>query len=39
MITLKIMDKIEAFNGLDEGQLKSVQKYCETMQFNEKDRL
>ena len=39
MVNLEILDKIEAFNGFDEDQLKHVQSYCKKTEFKQGERL
>ena len=39
MVSLDIMDKIHAFKGLDEDQLKHVQEYCKQRDFKQGERL
>ena len=39
MVNLEIMDKIEAFKGLDDDQLKHVQEHCIQIEFNQGERL
>jgi CRP-like cAMP-binding protein len=39
MINLDMMDKIEAFKGLDEDQLKQVRECCDKREFKQGDRL
>jgi len=39
MVNLDTMDKIDAFKGLDEDQLKQVQGYCTQKEFKKDERL
>ena len=39
MVNLDMMDKIEAFKGLDEDQLKQVHECCDKREFKQGDRL
>ena len=39
MVNLDIMDKIEAFKGLDDDQLKHVQENCKQREFKQGERL
>lgn len=39
MVTLEIMDEIDAFKGLDKDQLKQVQEYCKICNFKKGERL
>ena len=39
MVNLDIMDKIEAFKGLDDDQLNHVQEHCKQIEFKQGERL
>ena len=39
MATLEIMEKIEAFKGLDKDQLKQIQEYCKRRDFKKDEKL
>jgi CRP-like cAMP-binding protein len=39
MVTLEELDKIELFKGLNDGQLETIRKFCQKLEFNRGDRL
>ena len=39
MVTLELLTTIEAFNGMDQGQLSKLQPNCQELDFNQGDKL
>ena len=39
MVTLELLGTIEAFNGMDQGQLSKLQPNCKELDFNQGDKL